>query len=117
MNVITNVVVRLQMEGFHNWPEAPEVVSFLRDRHRHIFHIELVKEVTHADRDVEIILMKRAVEQHLLTKLGSKKEKNRWCEFGAMSCEMIAEDLLEAFDCVSVQCLEDNENGAIVYRD
>lgn len=117
MNVITNVVVRLQMEGFHNWPEAPEVVGFLRDRHRHIFHYELVKEVTHADRDVEIILMKRAVEQHLLTKYSSKSRENRWCEFGAMSCEMIAEELLETFDCTSVQCLEDNENGAIVYRD
>lgn len=117
MNVITNVVVKLQVEGFHNWSEAPEVVSFLRDRHRHIFHVELVKEVTHADRDVEIILMKREVERHMLSMYNSGNSNNRWCEFGEMSCEMIAEELLETFDCVSVQCLEDNENGAIVYRD
>jgi len=113
-----NVVIRLQVEGFHNWEDAPEIVSFLRARHRHIFHLECVKEVSHSDRDLEIILFKRAVQDHFKNNymVGNAICAPNWCEFGSMSCEMIAEEILEAFDCYSVQCLEDNENGAIVYK-
>ena len=50
------IVVKLQVEGLHQWQDCPiEDVSFLRDRHRHIFHIEVRKKVSHNDRDIEII--------------------------------------------------------------
>ena len=39
----TSVIVRLQVDGMHNFPLAKELfpeVAFLADRHRHLFHIE-----------------------------------------------------------------------------
>jgi hypothetical protein len=112
----TTVVVNLQFEAFHNWqgvkealPNNPEI-HFLFDKHRHIFHIRLEKRVTHDDRDVEIILFKRRVQQYLEQKYG------RTGEFGSKSCEMIAEELLKYFDCETAEVLEDNENGAKVYK-
>ena len=83
-------------------------VMFLRDRHRHIFHIKMSKEVNHSDRDIEIILFKREVQEYLKQKFGEP------CEFGSMSCEMIAEHLLQQFNANEVEVLEDNENGANV---
>lgn len=111
----TYVIVRLQIEGLHNWPAAKEVfpeVGFLSDPHRHMFHIEAKKEVFHDDRDVEFIMFKRDLEKYLI---------NRYhdgllclCNFENRSCEMIAKELLEQFNCKSVTVWEDLENGAIV---
>ena len=109
----TNIIVKLQYEALHNWPKVAEVlplnpeIHFLQYPHRHIFHITLEKAVSHSDRDVEIILFKRKVLERL---------DARYCgDLGAMSCEMLAEVLLNQFECVSVEVLEDNENGAKVY--
>ena len=100
------IVVKLQVEGLHQWKGCPiEEVSFLRDRHRHMFHIEVRKRVTHNDRDIEIIMLKREILKYL----GKQP-----IEFGNQSCEMIAEDLYKEFNCTYVSVLEDNENGAII---
>lgn len=108
----TEVLIRLQVEGFHNWPKAFVEVGFLRDRHRHIFHIECRKVVEHDDRDIEIITLKRTIEKHLhdMYYEGSRGA----CEFGSMSCEMIAAELLHQYDLSSCEVTEDGENGAIV---
>ena len=74
------------------------------------FFIRLEKRVTHDDRDVEIILFKRQVQQYLEQKYG------RTGELGSKSCEMIAEELLKYFDCETAEVLEDKENGAKVYK-
>lgn len=116
----TGIIITFRLEGFHNWPAAKEIfpeVGFLSDRHRHIFHFELHKEVTHDDRDIEIILFKRKVINWL--NLMYNKEPNTLsapCEFGSMSCEMIAKKLLREFGCGFVKVLEDGENGAYVTR-
>jgi len=101
------VVIKLQYEGLHHWKDCniPEV-SFLKDKHRHIFYIELHKKVSHNDRDIEIIMLKREVLRYL-----ENSFKN---DFGTFSCEDIAEVLLDTFKCQFVQVLEDNENGAII---
>ena len=78
---------------------------FLRHPHRHIFHIELRKEVTHADRDVEIIKLKREIKDYL----GEEP-----INFQGRSCEMIADDLMDRFEASYVKVLEDGENGALV---
>lgn len=112
----TNIVVKLQYEALHNWPGVVEMlpdkpwIHMLKDKHRHIFHIALEKAVTHSDRDVEIILFKQQVIKHLEGSFG------RPGDLGAMSCEMLAEHLVKEFDCVSAEVLEDNENGAKVYK-
>jgi hypothetical protein len=102
-----NVIVTLQIEATHNWPKCPfKDVDFLRYPHRHIFHIKCKKEVTHTDRDVEIILLKRDIKSYLLKQYNGK--------FGSKSCEMIAEELCELFKLNYCSVLEDNENGAEV---
>lgn len=100
------VVVRLQFEGVHCWPECDlPGVEFLRSPHRHIFHVEARRLVEHSDRDVEIILLKRAMEKFC---------REMYRDAGRKSCEDMAMELIAAFDLASCQVLEDGENGAYV---
>lgn len=98
------IIINLQVEGLHHWPECDiDEVWFLKNKHRHIFYITLIKEVGHNDRDIEIIKLKREIKQYL----GVEP-----INFGRKSCEDIAEDLLTQFNANTVIVLEDNENGA-----
>lgn len=107
------IVVKSQIEGLHQWKDCPFVdVQFLKDLHRHIFHIKVQKEVSHNDRDIEIIMFKRKIEKWL--KDNYFNSYHNCCNFKNKSCEMIAEEILLEFDCKSVEVLEDNENGAII---
>ncbi len=118
MKTKTNIIVKLQVEGFHCWPDAKTVVpemAFLSDRHRHIFHIECRKEVTHDDRDIEIILFKRSILQYLKSNYSDPKKVLTICEFGPKSCEMLASELLKEFNLDYCSVLEDNENGAEIF--
>jgi hypothetical protein len=103
----TRIVIKLQVEGLHHWPTCNiEEVNFLKNPHRHIFYITCKKEVTHDDRDIEIIMFKRKIHEHIT---------NKWKgDFGSMSCEMIAKYLLNEFGLFYCEVLEDNENGAEV---
>lgn len=113
----TNIIIRFQLDGMHNFPKAallfPEA-AFLADRHRHMFHFELHKQVNHDDRDVEFICFKRDVMNYLVKRYSDNYR--RTLEFGAMSCEMIARELLEYFDCERVLVFEDQENGAEIRK-
>lgn len=105
----TNIIVNLQHEAVHQWTDCKlEGVEFLAFPHRHIFHICCKKEVTHDDRDIEIILLKRTINQFL--------EDMYPKTFGDMSCEMIAKELLTVFQLNYCSVLEDNENGAEVWQ-
>ncbi|MCE2713608.1 MAG: hypothetical protein LW688_13890 [Cryomorphaceae bacterium] len=107
------VIVQLEQEGFHNYPDAPTEVKFLRDNHRHTFRITLGFEVTHNNREKEIFLMRDEVRFMLTEFYGSP------CEFGSMSCEMIAQELLEHFEeegAVWVEVWEENTGGARVEK-
>jgi len=107
----TTVITRLQVEGIHQWKDCPlPEVEFLRYPHRHIFHINCEKEVFHDNRDVEFIMMKREILKYLNTKYAD----NECLKFNNMSCEMIAQELLDKFKLVSCEVFEDNENGARV---
>lgn len=113
----TNVVITFQVEGLHSWPEARVVIpemGFLSDLHRHIFHIVAKKRVTHDDRDVEIIMMKRELQDYFKRNYFNKDLN--CCNFGSRSCEMLAKDLLEAYNLEYCQVLEDNENGAEIWK-
>ena len=113
----TNVIVKLQVEGLHNWPDAAKVfpeVGFLSDLHRHIFHITCKKKVNHDDRDVEFIMFKRDITQYLENKYYDSI--TRCLLFGSKSCEMLARELYEEFDLEYCSVFEDNENGAEIYE-
>ena len=115
----TEVYCTVVIEGTHCWTDCPyPEVAYLRDPHRHLFHIKAYKEVTHADRDVEFIMLKHRIESYIkdkyLARVGSADFSTMLCVFGSMSCEMIAEELIEEFDLTRCEVNEDNENGAIV---
>lgn len=113
------IIINFAVEGLHNWPEAkqklPEV-AFLSDLHRHMFSIKCQKAVSHNDRDVEIIMFKREMMQYLYSKYKYKSEIPNVCHFGRKSCEDLAEELVNKFDLMSCEVLEDNENGALVIK-
>lgn len=96
------------IEGFHYWDDAPEQVCFLSDRHRHIFEIYCQFEVSHEDREIEIILMQHEIEKYLY------ENYRKPCEFGGMSCESIAKEIKQRFNAYEVKVLEDGAGGAIV---
>lgn len=101
------VVVKFQFEGIHCWPACPfEDVAFLKEPHRHIFHVTASKAVSHEhDREVEIIRLKRLMQtDDLITSV----------KLGSMSCEKLAMYFLEKFKLESCYVLEDGENGAYV---
>ncbi len=104
------VICAIQVEGFHCWPGAPADLSFLKARHRHVFHIRIIFKVSHGDREIEIIKQQSEIERWLCNKFGAP------CEFGSMSCEDIAEELLLRFGAASCEVLEDGYGGARVVR-
>lgn len=111
------VVINTQVEGFHRWKEAPQDVAFLRDLHRHMFHIQMKMSVSDSNREVEIIKLKRFITKKAELMLSDpvvNKDEN-------LSCEMMAEYLIKVtadafgtnreYEC---SVFEDGENGAIV---
>lgn len=103
------IIIQTQFEAVHCWPECPfDDVAFLKNKHRHIFHVTMKIKVNHNDRDVEFIQAKRELTSWLRTFWeGRDLEK--------MSCEDMAETLINEFDdwpIFSVSVFEDNENGA-----
>ena len=113
----TNVVASLAVDGLHNWPDAKNVfpeVAFLSDLHRHMFHITCKKRVNHDDRDVEFIMLKRDIEDFMHSRYW--ESESRCFVFDSMSCEMIARVLVEHFELEYCSVLEDNENGAEIYK-
>lgn len=113
IQVKTEVFCIVQIEGLHNWPACPfEEVKYLRDLHRHVFHIKAFKVVNHDDRDVEFIMMKHEITKYFFNKYWDFHTKVH--RFGAMSCEMIGRELINKFQLSRVEVSEDGENGAIV---
>lgn len=105
------VITYNQIEGFHRYPDAPEFCNYLEARHRHIFVIRCRFTVTHCNREIEINAMQRAIEGYLYDRF------NYPCEFGELSCEHIAEELLSHFaGMVSAEVLEDGYGGASLTR-
>ena len=99
------------IEGFHNWPDAPERYSYLGLRHRHQFELRCKFEVKHLDREIEVNYRQWDISDFLHHKFGLP------CEFGGMSCEQIAEILMNEYpDCFSCTVLEDGFGGATLTR-
>jgi len=104
-----SVYATTTFEGFHRWPAAPDPVAFLGTLHRHLFHVRVEIEVTHDDRDVEFVMLKRDIDEWIRQR--TLAETETW------SCERWASELMQAFNAVRVEVSEDGENGAIVTSD
>lgn len=100
-----------EVQGFHYYPNSPVSVGYLSHVHRHIFVIKARAEVSHNEREIEIITEQDKIESKLEEKYG------RPCVFGSMSCESIAEWLLNELPELSyVEVLEDGYGGAALTR-
>ena len=104
---MTNYIwITTQFEGFHKYPMAPKEVDFLKNEHRHIFHLKIWIEVLHNDREIEFILFKRYIDSII-------NKKN----FDFRSCEMISDDLYVEVNKkypdrkIKIEVSEDGENG------
>jgi hypothetical protein len=106
--------VTFSREGIHKYPAAatdPALasVSWLANEHRHLFSFKVAIEVTHNDRDIEFIILKRWLESLY---------GNGVLQLDYMSCEMIAEALYAQINArypgraVEITVSEDGENGA-----
>lgn len=101
------VWVSCRFVGYHRWLDAPEDSRFLREYHRHEFHVMLGVEVKGSNREVEFLALKEMVRDHL-----EACWEGRYFE---SSCEQIAESLLATFNACFVEVSEDGENGATVW--
>lgn len=111
MNIRTTVVTDFDIEGFHRYPKAPEKVAFLENKHRHLFKIRVHFKVKKMDREKEIFIQEGYLKEYLNESYGFP------CQFGAMSCEMIAEEMLQFAKedgAYKVEVYEDARGGAIV---
>lgn len=66
------------------------------------------KWVSHDDRDVEFVLLKREVEKCVRFTQAAREEVETW------SCERWAAHLLAALGLARCEVSEDGENGAVV---
>jgi len=85
------VIIQFEIEGFHNYPGAPKQVDFLSLNHRHTFIVKAGYIVSGLNREREIFICRQEVKDYLIESFGYP------CQFEAMSCEMIAGEILECF--------------------
>lgn len=99
------------IQGFHKYPNAPVRVGYLSFVHRHVFVIKCKAEVTHNEREIEIITEQDKIENTLQESFGYP------CMFNDMSCESIAQFLLSKLPELNyVEVLEDGYGGAALTR-
>lgn len=86
--MITSRTIKVQWstDGFHRWPGASPERVYLADRHRHRFVFSVTIPVSHSERDVEF-------HDLLETARANIEAGGTPVEFGAKSCESIAEEL------------------------
>ena len=112
---MVSLVIRLQFEGWHRWPDAPQEYDYLSNLHRHMFHVTAWFRVDdmvepHNHRQVEFIDVKRQVLDWCRDKMDDASfdpEVLNW------SCERWAREICHEFRFESVEVSEDGENGAL----
>src|SRR5574344_83193 len=107
---------QLRVEGLHCWKDCNiDEVKYLKNFHRHEFVIEVTKKVEGSDRDIEFIQFKHQILKYFHQHFWSTAEQ---CHvFDHMSCEHIAEMLIEQFKLYSCSVKEDGENGALIIEE
>ena len=110
----TMIWVTFSKVGMHNYPAAPDEVSYLRDLHRHLFKFKVGIQTHHADREIEF---------HMFLNWVTSLFDTNVLKLDYKSCEMLAEDLIDnilaKYNCsnrqIEVTVSEDEECGATVY--
>ena len=107
----TKIWVTFQRVGFHAYPNAPEQVAYLAQRHRHVFKFKVTTDVFHNDRDIEFHMFQ--------TELNAMYDSGQ-LELNDLSCESIATNLIYDLQRkypnrrFEVEVSEDGECGSVV---
>lgn len=110
MTSISFVWCTNEIEMIHHYPEAPVDVKFLSNPHRHMFKTKVEIEVTHNNRDIEFIQLKRDIDDMLKTFKSSH-------DGTSFSCEVLADKLYYWLENsypdrkIAISVSEDGENG------
>ena len=102
-----SIIVRFQKSGFHLWPNPTKGREYLGQLHRHLFYIEAEIETHHNEREIEFHDFLDFCQEHF-----------KGGNMGALSCESMAERLIEKITArypkrqLEVRIFEDNEAGA-----
>lgn len=109
------VTSSIKIIGFHYWKDAPDHLSFLCAKHRHVFKITATAEVSHSDREKEFFEFADTLKS-ILSDLGVNEKLG--FNFGGLSCEHIAQYVIDRLPYVcSCSVFEDGENGSTVTKD
>lgn len=105
----------MTVPGVHCWPQAPDHFGPLRTTHRHLFTIDADVQTDHGNRAVEFIQLGQQIREYLT---GAYPRSPYWdcVDFRNLSCEMIASDVLLAFNLDRVTVWEDMENAGVAER-
>ncbi len=104
-------MVRFTQPGWHHWPDAHGVRSYLGAPHRHLFHVTVCAPVGHDDRDMEFHDLRDDAAAAFAPLCGTPDAPV------AASCETMARALLDALDATAgwwAEVWEDDECGARV---
>lgn len=123
------LICKLNIPGFHRWPKAPNSHAYLRNLHRHEFHIQVEIKVDE-NRAYEFIEIKDKFHSWLLENFGeavtpaqvslSLKNHIYLDKIEKQSVEGLAEEILMYIDGeyknygIRVTVMEDGENGSRV---
>ena len=104
--------VRFDRVGFHRWPDAPAHRKYLRERHRHLFKVEVTTAVKNDEREIEYHDLMEVSRISLDRVLGLP-------EACAWSCERMARELGAQLKAsykrdFTVEVWEDGECGSTV---
>lgn len=117
MSLKTNIIVTTHFAALHHWPTIPDghSQSYLKNPHRHVFHITFKKQVFHNDRDSEFIELKNQINEYLHMRF-KPDGPDQTPSLGSMSCEDLAELLITEFDGNYCSVMEDGECGAEIIK-
>ena len=113
------VYCRTRFVAFHQWKDAPDEFAYLRNVHRHEFHVEVGARVQEGNREVEFHRLKEMTDE--LIKSATDFEP----EAGVIeaSCESMAVQLGHGlrtrygYDVAYVDVSEDGEcGGRVIYE-
>lgn len=103
------VVATLTRPAFHSWPGAPEHRDYLKNKHRHMFHITAQVEVFNKDREIEVHDLIDVVS----IAFGAGDKLDQSCEQMALRIVNVLEEQYPDRQ-VAVTVLEDGEAGSTV---
>lgn len=111
--ISTIIYVTTRFAAFHRWVDAPAEVYFLREYHRHLFHVKLSLRVAHKNRELEFFMVQKELVDFVRLTLEG--------EYFSYSCEQLAQLIANRFAALyglsvvaAVEVSEDGENGAVL---